>query len=95
MSSNNNNNIRKSNFEFEDDEKPPIRIKVKTLLGKEAKYQIRPNEEITYLRDLVHKSFDISPRQQCLINEGVIMEDGKTVKDYNITNGSLINLIIK
>ena len=87
-------NNRKSNFEFEDDEKPPIRIKVKTLLGKETKYQIRPNEEITYLRDLVHKSFDISPRQQCLINEGVIMEDGKTVKDYNITNGSLINLII-
>ena len=32
--------IRKSNFEFEDDEKPSIRVKVKTLLGKEAKYLI-------------------------------------------------------
>ncbi len=95
MSSNNNNNIRKSNFEFEDDEKPPIRVKVKTLLGKEVKYQIRPNEQITFLRTLVQKSFDISPRQQCLINEGVIMEDGKTVKDYNIENGAQIDLIIK
>jgi hypothetical protein len=86
---------RTSNFEFEDDEKPSIRIKVKTLLGKEAKYLIRPNEQITRLRSLVQKSFDISPRQQCLINEGVIMEDGKTVKDYSVGNGSLINLIIK
>ena len=86
---------RTSNFEFEDDEKPSIRIKVNTLLGKEAKYLIRPNEQITRLRSLVQKSFDISPRQQCLITEGVIMEDGKTVKDYSVGNGSLINLIIK
>ena len=35
--------IRKSNFEFEDDESPSIRVKVKTLLGEEAKYLIRPN----------------------------------------------------
>ncbi len=87
--------IRKSNFEFEDDEKPSIRVKVKTLLGKEAKYLIRPNEQVTKLRSLVQKSFDISPRLQCLITEGEIMEDGKTVKEYNIENGSLINLIIK
>ena len=53
------------------------------------------NEQITFLRTLVQKSFDISPRQQCLINEGVIMEDGKTVKDYNIENGAQIDLIIK
>lgn len=87
-------NQHKSQFEFEDDEKPSIRIKVKTLLGKEAKYLIRPNEQVTRLRSLIQKSFDISPRQQCLVSEGVIMEDGKTVKDYKIDNGSLVNLII-
>ena len=44
--------FHKSNFELEDDEKPPIRVKVKTLLGKEVKYQIRPNEQISFLRTL-------------------------------------------
>ena len=88
-------NEYRSKFEFEDDEKPPIRIKVKTLLGKEAKYKIKPNEEVTFLKSLVQKSFDISPRQQCLVCEGVILEEGKTVKDYKLENGSLVHLILK
>lgn len=87
-------NAHRSNFKYEDDELPPIRVKVKTLLGKEVRYQIRPDEPITRIRSLVQKSFEVSPRLQCLISEGKILEDGKTVKDYEITNGSLINLII-
>ena len=87
-------NAHRSNFKYEDDELPPIRVKVKTLLGKEVRYQIRPDEPIKRIRSLVQKSFEISPRLQCLISEGKILEDGKTVKDYEITNGSLINLII-
>lgn len=87
--------LPKSNFEYTDDEKPPIRVKVKTLLGMEEKYKIKLNTDIKFLKSLVEKTFSISPRQQCLVCEGKILEDGKTVKDYNIDNGSLINLIIK
>ena len=32
--------------------------------------------------------------QQCLIYEGVILEDGKTIKDYKMERGSVINLIV-
>ena len=85
----------KTKFEFTDEEKPPIRIKVKTLLGKEAKYRIKCNEEVSVLKDSVYKSFDISPKRQCLVYEGKILEEGHSVKDYHLENGSLVHLIIK
>lgn len=85
----------KSNFEYEEDEKPDIIVKVKNLLGKEQKYSVRPNDEIKKLNRLVHATFEISPRLQCLVCDGVILEEGKTLKDYNIGNGAQICLVIK
>ena len=84
----------KSKFEFTDEEKPPIRVKVRTILGNEATYRIKCNEEITILKASVNKSFDISPKHQCLIYQGKILEEGHTVKDYDIENGSLIHLVV-
>ena len=81
-------------FQFTDEEKPPIRIKVRTILGNEAVYRIKCNEEVSILKASVNKSFDISPKHQCLVYQGKILEEGKSIKDYNIQNGSLINLII-
>ena len=81
-------------FQFTDEEKPPIRVKVRTILGNEAVYRIKCNEEVSILKALVNKSFDISPKHQCLVYQGKILEEGKSIKDYNIQNGSLINLII-
>ena len=85
----------KTKFEFTDEEKPPIRIKVKTLLGKEAQYRIKCNEEVSILKATVEKTFDISPKRQCLVYEGKILEEGKSVKDYSLENGSIVHLIIK
>jgi len=81
-------------FQFTDEEKPPIRVKVRTILGNEAVYRIKCNEEVSILKASVNKSFDISPKHQCLVYQGKILEEGKSIKDYNIQNGSLINLII-
>ena len=85
----------KTKFEFDDDEKPPIRIKVKTLLGKEAQYKIKCNEEVSILKASVYKSFDLSPKRQCLVYKGKILEERKTVKEYDLENGSIVHLIIK
>jgi len=82
-------------FEYEDDEKPKIRVKVKTVLGKERTLLLKPNETIKFIRTIIQREFYITPEQQCLINEGVILEDGKTVKDYKMENGSIIYLIVK
>ena len=80
-------------FQFTDEEKPPIRVKVRTILGNEAVYRIKCNEEVSILKASVNKSFDISPKHQCLVYQGKILEEGKSIKDYNIQNGSLINLL--
>jgi len=81
-------------FEYEDDEKPKIRVKVKTVLGKERTLLLKPNEGIKFIRTIIQREFYITPEQQCLVCEGVILEDGKTVKDYKMDNGSIINLIV-
>ena len=81
-------------FEFEDDEKPKIRVKIKSVLGKERTLLLRPNETIKFIRTIVQKEFFIMTDQQCLIYEGVILEDGKMVKDYKMKNGSVIDLIV-
>ena len=84
----------KTKFQFTDDEKPPIRIRVRTLLGNEAIYRIKCNEEVSILKASVNQSFDISPKHQCLVYQGKVLEEGNKLKDYNIQNGSLIHLII-
>ena len=84
----------KSKFQFTDEEKPPIRVKVRTILGNEAIYRIKCNEEITILKASVNESFDISPKHQCLVYQGKILEEGHTIKDYDIENGSLIHLVV-
>ena len=82
-------------FEYEDDEKPKIRVKVKTVLGKERTVLLKTNETIKFIRTIIQREFYITPEQQCLICEGVILDDGKTVKDYQMDNGSIIHLIVK
>lgn len=81
-------------YEFEEDEKPKIIVKVRNLLGKEQEFRIMPNEKVERLNALVHKTFDISPRLQCLVYDGVILEEGKKVSDYKVCNGALIKLIV-
>ena len=92
----NYSNIKyKSKFEFTDDEKPPIKIKVKAIVEKEDYFTIKCNEEITSLKEMIYKSFGISPKSQSLVFEGQILEEGKLAKDYNLENGSIIKLILK
>jgi len=81
-------------FEFEDDEKPKIKVKILTVLGKEINLLLKQNEGIRFIRTIIDREFRITPEQQCLIYEGTILEDGKTVKDYNIKNNSVISLVV-
>ena len=84
----------RTKFEYTDEEKPPIKVKVRTILGNEAIYRIKCNEEVSILKASVNQSFDISPKHQCLVYQGKILEEGKTIKDYKIENGSVVHLII-
>ena len=84
----------RTKFEYTDEEKPPIKIRVRTLLGDEKVYRIKCNEEVSVLKASIDKSFDISPKHQCLVFQGKVLEEGKTIKDYRLENGSLVKLII-
>ena len=81
-------------FEYEDDEKPKIRVKIKSVLGKERTLLLRPNESIKFIRTIIQREFFIMSDQQCLIYEGIILDDGKTIKEYKMKNGAVIDLIV-
>lgn len=81
-------------FEYEDDEKPKIRVKIKSVLGKERTLLLKPNENIKFIKTIIQREFFIMSDQQCLIHEGIILDQEKTIKDYNFDNGSVINLIV-
>jgi len=47
-------------FEYEDDEKPKIRVKVKTVLGKERTLLLKPNESVKFIRTIIQREFYIT-----------------------------------
>ena len=84
----------KTKFLYEDDEKPKIRVKIKSVLGKERTLLLRPNESIKFIKTIIQREFSIMSDQQCLISEGVILDEKKTIKEYKMDNGSVIDLIV-
>ena len=59
-------------------------IFIKTLDGRSMTFQIKPSETVDKLKKLVEERQGIAPDMQRLLFGGKQLEDGKTLKDYNI-----------
>ncbi|EGO02297.1 hypothetical protein SERLA73DRAFT_133237 [Serpula lacrymans var. lacrymans S7.3] len=69
-------------------------IKVKTLTGKEIELDIDLEDKITRIKEKVEEQSGVPPQQQRLIFSGRQMPDDKTAKDFNITAGSVLHLVL-
>ncbi|ETW84203.1 hypothetical protein HETIRDRAFT_439061 [Heterobasidion irregulare TC 32-1] len=69
-------------------------IKVKTLTGKEIELDIDPDDKITRIKEKVEEQSGVPPPQQRLIFGGRQMPDDKTAKDFNITAGAVLHLVL-
>ncbi|QRW16061.1 ubiquitin family protein [Rhizoctonia solani] len=69
-------------------------IKVKTLTGKEIELDIESEDLISRIKEKVEEQSGVPPPQQRLIFGGRQMADDKTAKEYNITAGSVLHLVL-
>lgn len=77
-------------------EKGLMRIRVKTLQPEaEFELHVEPSTSITELKEMVHEARDVDPSMQRIICRGKVLKDDKFVRDYNISENSVLHLVVR
>jgi hypothetical protein len=68
--------------------------RVRLGVGKEIELDIEPDCTVAKIKECIQEKEDIQPLQQKLILGGQPMSDDKTVKEYKLKEGAILNLIL-
>lgn len=71
-----------------------LQIYVKMMTGKTISLNVESLDTVVHVKALIQAHEGILVGQQRLICEGKQMEDGHTLSDYNIREGSVLHLIL-
>ncbi|CAN6306007.1 unnamed protein product [Urochloa humidicola] len=70
------------------------RIKVKTLSGGVIDVDVEATDLVSRIKERVEEQVGIPTEQQRLVFGGKLLADSKTVRESNVTAGSVIHLVL-
>lgn len=71
-----------------------MQIFIKTLTRRTITLKVESSDTAENVKAKIQDKVDIPPHQQCLIFKGRQVEDGRTLADHNVQNGSVMYLIL-